>query len=109
MHREEREHACVRYRDACRFDLPFQSSTDRYGNWPTNDTNASDSERGYGRPQSSGKTPGYQVAQWPLARSGCAEHVREKYHAELGRRLSEAYDQTAYATAKSLAGSASLN
>jgi transposase-like protein len=36
-------------------------------------------------------------------------HVPEKYHAELGRRLSDAYDQTAYATAKSLAGSASLN
>ena len=29
-------------------------------------------------------------------------HVPEKYHAELGRRLSEAYNQTAYATAKTL-------
>jgi putative transposase len=29
-------------------------------------------------------------------------HVPEKYHTELGRRLSEAYNQTAYATAKTL-------
>jgi len=36
-----------------------------------------------------------------VARS-CEGHVPEKYHAELGRRLSEAYDQTAYATAKTL-------
>jgi hypothetical protein len=89
--------------------VSFQPSTERYGNRLINDINASDSERGYGRPESSGKIPGSQAPRWSLIRSGCAGHVPEKYHAELGRRLSEAYDQTAYATAKSLAGSASLN
>jgi hypothetical protein len=84
MHREERGHACAHNRSACRFNVPYQPSTDRYGNRPINDINASDSERGYGRPQSSAKTPGPQARRWSLARSGCAGHVPEKYHTELG-------------------------